>query len=536
MTHRKTAPTRTGVDRRMLLAGTAALLGLAACGGEPAAAEPIATTKAGKVRGKVEDGVQVFKGVRYGATTEGKRFLPSSAPEAWTGTVEALEYANSAPQGPAGNGGGLYASWANARPLSEDCLFLNVWTKGLDDKKRPVLVWFHGGGFATGSGSSLAYDGVRLANRGDVIVVTVNHRLNAFGYTYLGGLGDPAFKDSGNVGNLDMVLSLEWVRDNIAAFGGDPANVLIMGESGGGSKVSTLMAMPAAQGLFHRAVVQSGSTLAVRTADQATASAKKLMEAAGVKTIAELQALPQAKLIEAMATPGATGGPVMDGGVLPRQPFTPDAPEISKSVPMLIGTTKDEQAILSGARDTTLFDLTWETLPAKLGALIIPRGLDAAKVIATTRQLYPDATAPEVYFVVGTEIGMRRNAIRQAERKAAQGGAPAFMYLLNWETPVDGGKWGSPHALDIAMMFDNVGKSASFVGDGAANAQLVADKMADAWIAFARTGNPGWAAYDTQKRATMVFDVASQVVDDPRSQERVMYANIKDAAPAAAAA
>ena len=220
---------------------------------------PSSPRSTASVKGALEDGIAIFKGVRYGADTATTRFQPPQAPEPWTDVKDALGYANSAPQPASGDGGGLFASWRPNPPLpaSEDCLFLNVWTPAADGKKRPVLVWFHGGGFSTGSGSSYAYDGVRLAKRGDVVVVTTNHRLNQFGYLNLAAYGDQ-FADSGAVGALDMVHSLEWVRDNIEAFGGDPSNVLIFGESGGGSKVCTLMAMDKAKGLFHRAVVQSG--------------------------------------------------------------------------------------------------------------------------------------------------------------------------------------------------------------------------------------------------------------------------------------
>ena len=218
------------------------------------AAAPVAVTKAGKVRGKVENGVSVFKGVRYGADTATTRFQAPRDPQPWNDVLDAFDYGNQTPQPSAGDGGGLFKSWANRRANSEDCLFLNVWTPALagnlrDGKKRPVMVWFHGGGFSSGSGSSNAYDGVRLAKRGDVVVVTVNHRLNVFGHLYLAGIGGQKFADSGNVGVLDLVHSLKWVRDNIAEFGGDPGNVMIFGESGGGAKVTTLMTMPAAQGI-----------------------------------------------------------------------------------------------------------------------------------------------------------------------------------------------------------------------------------------------------------------------------------------------
>ncbi|HYM34359.1 MAG TPA: carboxylesterase family protein, partial [Steroidobacteraceae bacterium] len=254
------------LNRRYVLKGSVATM-LATSVGAPLAwadaVPPIATTKAGKVRGKVENGISVFKGVRYGADTATTRFQAPKAPAPWSGVQDAFDYGNQTPQPSAGDGGGLFKSWANRKPNSEDCLFLNVWTPApasnlRHGKKRPVMVWFHGGGFSSGSGSSNAYDGVRLAKRGDVVVVTVNHRLNVFGHLYLGAM-NPKFADSGNAGILDLVHSLKWVRDNIAEFGGDPNTVLIFGESGGGAKVTTLMTMPAAKGLFHRAVVESGA-------------------------------------------------------------------------------------------------------------------------------------------------------------------------------------------------------------------------------------------------------------------------------------
>lgn len=529
--------------------GALLLILLAACSKQPAPpaaappppADPVATTTAGKVRGISTDGIQVFKGIRYGASTEGRRFLPPEPPAPWTEVVDAKDYGNQAPQ-VAGPPVSLFKSWANPRELSEDMLFLNVWTPAPrenlhDNKPRPVLVWFHGGGFATGSGSSKAYDGTRLARRGDVVVVTVNHRLNAFGYLYLGGLSDdPALADSGNVGNLDMLLSLQWVRDNIAAFGGDPANVLIFGESGGGAKVSTLMGMPAAQGLFHKAVAQSGSLITARTKETATTSAKAFMEVLGLKAdqVAELRTLPMAKILEGLDAlrtrpdAGVGFGPVMDGRSLPRHPFEPDAPAVSANVPLLVGTVKDEMTMLRGAFDPTLFDLTWEELPKRLGANL--KGIDVPKVVAGVRKLHPDATASDVFFKVTTELAFRNSAIKQAERKSAAGAAPAFMYQLIWETPVDGGKWKAPHALDVGLVFDNAPTSASMSGTGP-EAQKVADHMSDAWLAFARTGNPGWPAYDTKTRATMMFDVESKVVNDPHPEDRALFGKLVPAGP-----
>jgi para-nitrobenzyl esterase len=482
----------------------------------------VARTTAGQVRGRTADGIHSFKGVRYGASTEGRRFLPPQPPEPWSGIAEAADFGAQSPQLGADRPS-VYASWANPRAESEDCLFLNVYTPGLKDGKgRPVMVWFHGGGFTSGSASSHYADGTRLAKRGDVVVVTVNHRLNAFGYLYLADLGGSELADSGNVGSLDMVRALTWVRDNIAEFGGDPGNVTIFGQSGGGGKVSALMAMPAAAGLFHKAIVQSGSGIKVLEPAQAQESTRKVLAALGLAPgeVSKLRALPMRAIADALPKAGAEFRPVVDGRALPRHPFHPDAPAISKAVPLLVGTTKDETTSLVGGRDESLFGLTWEALPARLAPEL--RGLDAAKVIAELRRADPQARPSDVYFTATTEYRFRRRAVVQAERKAAQAGAPAYMYLFAWESPVDGGRWKSPHSVEHAMVFDNVAKSASMVGTGP-EAQKVADAVSSAWLRFARTGDPGWAPYTPQARTTMVFDVDSRVVNDPGADVRRLF-------------
>lgn len=510
------------IDRRTLVGLAAAGLAAPAIVNAQTLAAPVAQTKHGPVRGAADGAVKIFKGIRYGADTGGaNRFMPPRAPQAWTEVRDALDFGAQSPQVAGGDGGGLFRSWANRRPISEDCLFLNVWTPGLrDGKKRPVMVWFHGGGFSTGSGASNAYDGTRLARKGDVVVVTVNHRLNVFGYSYLAELGGPEFADSGNVGNLDMVASLQWVRDNIAEFGGDPGNVLIFGESGGGSKCSCLLAMPSAAGMIHRAAIQSGSTLRVREPAQAAASAREWAKGLGAADARALQQLPMERLVAAIGAPGAGANPVVDGRSMPRHPFDPDAPAISRRVPMLIGTNKDEQTLLAGGRNPALFDLTWEKLPETLG-----KSYTAAQ-IAEMRRLHPTANPAQVYFRMTSEAGFRRSAIIQAERKAAlaaQGGAPAYMYFMTWETPVAGGRFGSPHALDIGMVFDNVARSESMSGTGP-EAQRVADAMSAAWLRFARTGDPGWAPYTPATRTTMVFGAEAKVQNDPAAAERKLFA------------
>ena len=497
------------------------------------AANPIATTKAGKVRGFVEDGVNVFKGVRYGADTATTRFAAPKAPAPWSDVRDALDYGNSTPQAEGGDGGGLFKSWRPNPPLpmSEDCLFLNVWTPALrDGKKRPVMVWLHGGGFATGSGSSHAYDGVRLANRGDVVVVSINHRLNIFGHLYLGEFGE-RFADSGNAGVLDMILALEWVRDNIAEFGGDPGNVLIFGESGGGCKVSILMGMDAAKGLFHRGIVQSGPLIQVTPAETAGAAAAKVVEQLGLtaQTIDQILTLPTKDIAHAVRASGATGagsGPVLDGRSIKRHPFHPDAAPQGASVPMMIGVNRTEHSLLVGAGRPELFNVTWDTIADAL-APTVP-GYDAQAIVDGYREIHPDFTAPNLYFTITSDRAFLRTSVVQADRKADQGGAPVYFYLLDWNTPVDGGKWLCPHALDIGFAFDNVAKSESMSGHGP-DQQKLADIMSESWLAFARTGDPNnahvphWPAFDSTRRATMIFDLVPCVVDDPRAAERALF-------------
>lgn len=498
-----------------------------------AALEPVANTRYGPVRGFVEGGMLTFKGIRYGADTSTTRFAAPAAPQAWIDPVNAVAFGDSAPQPPGEGPIGLLDSWApDPQPgNSEDCLFLNVWTPALADQgKRPVLVWFHGGGFTAGSGSSNAYNGARLANRGDVVVVTVNHRLNVFGYLHLDEYG-PAFAGSANAGMLDLVASLEWVRDNIAEFGGDPDNVLIFGESGGGWKVSALMAMDSAQGLFHRAVVQSGPGLELMPAEQATTEARALVAELGLdeSSVDQIRSMPAEKIMAAAVKLAQNGGPlvgtvpVIDGIHQLRHPFTPDAPKQSRDVPLLIGSTQTEMSLLSGAFRPELLDLTWETLPAALTASI--EGVDATAVIDGYRALQPDIDAPTLYFEATTDNSIfGRGSFVLADRKAAQGGAPVYQYYLAWKSPVDDGKWGAPHAMDIGFVFDNVAMSESMAGVGEKQ-QALADVMSEAWLAFARNGNPNhsglpeWAPYDADRRATMVFDDEPKLVDDPRGRQ-----------------
>jgi para-nitrobenzyl esterase len=527
----------TSANRRAMLKGGVAVLALtalAACEKAPAPAaavapaDPVVATKFGKVKGKLEDGISVFKGVRYGADTATTRFAPPKDPEPWTDTKDALAYANSAPQNAAGDGGGLFKSWRPDPPLptSEDCLFLNVWTPAADDKKRPVMVWFHGGGFTTGSGSSYAYDGVRLAKRGDVVVVTVNHRLNVFGHLNLSKYGEE-FADSGAAGSLDMVHALKWVRDNIPAFGGDPGKVLVFGQSGGGAKICTLLGMDSAKGLFHRAVVQSGPRIKHADVEASAKAADEFVKKLGLTkaTIAEIKTKPVADLLKAFEeVPAAGSGPVMDGRSLNRHPFDPKAPDVSADVPVLIGFCRTEGTSLEGGRDATLFDITWETLPAKLKTAL-PKA-DAAKVIAAYKKSKPDIEAPELYFEAASDARFFAGSVTVADRKSATPGK-VFFYEVDWTTPVMGGKRYVPHALEIGMVFDNVAKSESMSGTGP-EAQVIADMMSESWLAFLKTGDPNnakvptWPAYTAAERSMMVFRTNPGVEKDIRAAERAL--------------
>lgn len=497
--------------------------------GEAEVASPVATTAHGKVQGTADDEILTFKGIRYGADTATTRFAAPADPGAWSDVQNATRYGNSCPQTPTGNPGGLFTSWAPVPTpaYSEDCLFLNVWTPALaDGGKRPVMVWFHGGGFSSGNGSSKAYDGVRLAKRGDVVVVTVNHRLNLFGYLALNHYGE-GFEDSAAAGVLDMVQALEWVRDNIENFGGDPNSVMIFGESGGGAKVSTLMATPAAKGLFQRAVVQSGALIRFPEQDAARAAADKLVANLGLTrdTINQIKSLPVDTIRDAAKDSGAGAAPSLDGRTLTHHPFDPSAAPSGRDVPLMLGTNRTENSLFVGAVNPAIFDLTWDSLKAALKRQYPDKDADA--IITGYRKLEPEANPSDIFLEATTDARWLAGHVIQATRKVEQGGAPAYLYLFNWDTPVDGGKWRSPHALEIGFVFDNVANSESMSGVGEEQ-QRVADIMADTWIAFARTGNPNnpkipeWPPYNVDSRPVMVLDELPELVNDARGPQRAL--------------
>ena len=499
------------LSRRGLVAAS---LALAAAGPARAQATPVARTQHGRLRGAQAGGVLVFKGVRYG--TSRQRFQPPQRPTPWRGVRDALAFGPACPQRGLAN-----------EAQSEDCLFLNVWTPALEGR-RPVIVYIHGGAYNTGSGASPVTEGARLAAYGDVVVVTLNHRLNAFGYCSLAQYG---FPDSGNAGQLDLILALEWVRDNIAGFGGDPACVTLAGQSGGGAKIATLMAMPAAAGLFHRAFTMSGQQVTVSGPLNARRRTDAYLAALGLNAARgrDVAALPAARLVEALAPVDPVlgfgsiyFGPVLDQRHLSRHPFYPDAAPQSLAIPMLIGNTRDETRGFVGA-DRSLFSLRWDEVAERLaGAMRVD--IEPAFVVSEYRRLYPDYSPSDVYFAASTAARSWRGALIELEERA-RAGAPAFAYQLDWPAPAEGGIFGSPHTLDIPLLFGTL-EASQWIGERSADAEAMSRQVMDLALRFARTGDPGWPAYTLPRRTTMILDARSHIEDDPRRAERELFARV----------
>jgi para-nitrobenzyl esterase len=506
--------------------------------------EVVAETVYGKVRGVDVSGIKTFKGIPYGANTTGKnRFMPPAEPAKWGGVRDALQYGSSAPQRnpeAPGRASELATATAGLPGEGEDCLVLNVWTPGLNDgRKRPVMFWCHGGGFATGSGSSPGTDGTNLARRGDVVVVSINHRLNVLGFTNLVEAFGRDYSQSGDVGMLDIVQALRWVRNNIERFGGDPNTVMIFGQSGGGRKVSTLLTMPSAKGLFHRAVIESGATITLVERDQSAKVAERLLARLSLNNtqLKELQALPVQRIMSAYfavvkdmaGVDQMTGGfsPTMDGTAVSQHPYFPNASPVSADVPVMIGSTRTELTLSS---DEASFTLDENGMRKRITDLI---GQHADRAIDVYRRANPGSTPSDLYFLIASDYRYSAPTMKIAERRAALGKGPVYLYYFRWETPVNGGRLKSPHTMEIPFAFDNVKISSRLTGGGP-EAMALADRISDAWIAFARTGDPNtkklphWPQFNPTERPTMVFDNVSKVVNDPiRDQRLLMFEAMK---------
>lgn len=487
----------------------------------------LAQTTGGSVAGYIDNGIFTYKGIPY---AKAERFMPPVPADKWEGVRSCRAYGPTCPQG---KRMGWYSdeqafsfNWNDGFP-DEDCLRVNIWTPGINDgKKRPVMVWLHGGGYSAGSGQELpSYDGRNLAEKGDVVVVTLNHRLNVLGFLDLSAYGEK-YAHSGNSGLLDLVAALEWVQENIANFGGDASNVTIFGQSGGGGKVSTLLATPAAKGKFHKAIVQSGAML--RTMDSrwsrriGAAVVEELgitpcrideiskvpfedLLAAGEKVIARLK--PEAEK-QGFASFIFGWAPTVDGSVLPRQPFDPQAPEQSKDIPMLIGTTIHEFSMSTYVPQlrTINQDAAVEYLKSRYG----DRTDEFLELFENT---YPGYEPKDL---IDTDFIFRPSAIEQAGLKSRQGGAPVYMYMFAWESPVLDGILRSTHCMEIPFVFNNADVHASMTGGGT-GAMTLADVMSQSWINFARTGDPNteklpeWPTYNCSEGATMFFNNECEV-------------------------
>jgi para-nitrobenzyl esterase len=488
----------------------------------------IVDTTRGPVQGREKDGTLLFAGIPYAAPPTGsRRFRAPEPPEPWRDVRPATRFGPAAPQTPTG---GLTAN-APVR-WDEDCLSLNVCTPATDDARRPVLVWIHGGGYRNGQGAVPWYNGARFALHGDIVVVSINYRLGAFGFTDLSTF-DPAFADSGAVGLLDQVTALQWVQDNIARFGGDPGKITIAGESAGAFSVCTLLASPLCEGLFRGAIAQSGGAHHVLPAAAGRQIAERLLRALDVETPEALQAVSAEALLaaqnritdeigegtgalEAFGVPVAPFYPVVGNRVVPVPPLGALADGAGRDVTLLAGSNRDE---------TTLFGYT-DTDDAGLERFAARYGAQSA--LAAYRRARPDATPGELLTAFTTDHLFRIPVIRVVEARIGAGAAPSWLYWFCWRSRAFGGKLGATHALEIPFAFDNLDRAGVdvFLGPGD-KPQAVADRMHRAWIAFVRDLDPGWPTYDLTRRATMRFDTDSGVIDDPEGLEREAWAGLR---------
>ena len=511
------------VSRRSVVAGGMALavMPLAA---RSAPNDATVETPAGRFEGdRLDGGMLRFRDIRYGKAERFRAPVPFAAPG---GTVPAHEFGPICPQGRGGD----------ARQ-SEDCLFLNVWTPGASPAaKRPVMVYIHGGAYSNGTVTVPLNDGAMLAAAEDVVVVTVNHRLNAFGYLYLARL-DPRFADSGNAGQLDLILALRWVRDNIAAFGGDPKRVFVFGQSGGGAKIATLMGMPAAKGLFHSAATMSGQQVTASGPLNAGRRTQAVLDKLGVKPndLDALLALPTEKLMEGLGATdpilggGVYFGPVLDMKWLVRHPFWPDANPQSLAIPMILGNTRDETRAFVDPNSAKVKGLTWDNLAERM-APELRMDILPEWVVARYREHFPADTPTDIFYRATTAGRSWPGQWLEADARAAAGAKATWVYQVDFQSPTQPER-GAPHTMDIALAFGTLDAPGSYAGTGPA-ARKLSGQVMGAFAALARTGGPvtkglpAWAPYTLPDRATMVFDVESRVASDPRKWERELFARV----------
>ncbi len=498
------------------------------------ARQRIVETSSGKVRGLADKGIFSFKGIRYGASTGGSGRFQLARPITWTRVLDASQYGPPAPQVSGWPGSAPHLAWSgDTRFPSEDCLALNIFSPGLGDGSRlPVMVYLHGGGFIYGSSGAAGFDGSNLARRG-VVVASVNHRLNLFGHLYLGEAAGGRYAESGNLGLLDIVAALRWIRGNIACFGGDPENITIFGQSGGGAKVAALMAMPTARGLFHRAIVQSASSmLRMATPGEAERNTHFFLRELGISRsrLDALHEIPVDGLLAAMQRAvKAAGGidnyrPVVDGRILPAHPFDAAAPACSSTVPLMLGWCETEQrmrfSLVPGE-----FDQTPRQACTRVARYLGVAEPDAERLFNVYRSGRPEDTPGDIMALIYGDHRYRRSVTRAAELKSQQDAALTYMYLMTWRTPVLNGLLRSPHMLCLPFIFANVDMARGLTGPDADRYQLQ-DQMCGAWVEFARSGNPNhkelppWRSFSLAERHVMVFDRATRLVKDPAAEER----------------
>lgn len=488
-------------------------------------------TRNGRVRGLIREGVEQFWGVPYGADTSGaNRFMPPKPVQSWTGVRDAFQIGNRCWQAPgAGEPAPVVLAMNRLETESEDCLNLNVFTPAADNGSRPVMVWMHGGGHSAGSGNYLMYDGSLLAKSQDVVVVSVTHRLNIYGYIHLADIGGEKWAESTNLGTKDLVAALQWVQDNIAEFGGDPDRVTIFGQSGGGGKTSSLMGVPSAAGLFHRAIAQSGSAMRGTPADVASEGAERFLSKLGISSnqLDRLQQLSVQQIQDAFYSdpriPNFGSGPVVDGNFIPRHPWDPSAPGFSADVPFMAGSTETENGWigpppyeLSDADMAELFNSRLANGDAQQGSALLEM----------YRNKFPDRRNRMLWLTAESDATRRHNAQQMNKLKYEQGSAPSYLYLFNWYSPVHDDRMGSYHTLEIPFVFNNVDVAASMTGADQYRYQL-AHVMSSAWAAFARTGDPNhadmphWPAFTTENYPTMMFGDEVYAANDPNREERL---------------